>query len=219
MGSRDRTNQVEVAFTVNGKPVALAGRPTRDLARYAARQLGLTGTKKGCDHGQCGACTVHVDGRRVNSCLSFAAMHEASTIDTIEGLGTPDNLHPMQAAFLERDGYQCGYCTPGQIMSAVALLAEPCGRIGRRSGGIHERQHLPLWRISEYRCRDTIRAESEANVNSFTFTRVRTLADALGGFRGNVKFLAGGTTLVDLMKLDVECPARSSISTPFRLPS
>ncbi len=127
MGSRDRTNQVEVAFTVNGKPVALAVDPRATLLDTLRDQLGLTGTKKGCDHGQCGACTVHVDGRRVLSCLSFAATHEASTIDTIEGLGTPDNLHPMQAAFLERDGYQCGYCTPGQIMSAVALLTEPCG--------------------------------------------------------------------------------------------
>ena len=87
----------------------------------------LTGTKKGCDHGQCGACTVHVDGRRVNSCLTLAAMHDGEEITTIEGLGQPDNLHAMQAAFVEHDGYQCGYCTSGQVMSAVALLKEPCG--------------------------------------------------------------------------------------------
>ena len=86
-----------------------------------------TGTKKGCDHGQCGACTVHVNGRRVNSCLSLALMHDGDEITTIEGLGTPEALHPMQAAFVAGDGYQCGYCTSGQIMSAVALLQEPCG--------------------------------------------------------------------------------------------
>jgi xanthine dehydrogenase YagT iron-sulfur-binding subunit len=89
--------------------------------------LSLTGTKKGCDHGQCGACTVHVNGRRINSCLTLAVMHEGDAITTIEGLGDPENLHPMQAAFVEHDGYQCGYCTSGQIMSAVALLKEPCG--------------------------------------------------------------------------------------------
>ncbi|MGA9274875.1 MAG: 2Fe-2S iron-sulfur cluster-binding protein [Candidatus Cybelea sp.] len=122
-----RGSRVKVAFTVNGRPVELEVDPRATLLDTLRDRLGLTGTKKGCDHGQCGACTVHVDGRRVNSCLSLAAMHEGSTIDTIEGLGTPDNLHPIQAAFLERDGFQCGYCTPGQIMSAVALLTEPCG--------------------------------------------------------------------------------------------
>src|SRR6266704_2258462 len=91
-----------------------------------ANRLHLSGTKKGCDHGQCGACTVHVNGRRVTSCLTLAVMHDGAEITTIEGLGTPDNLHPMQAAFVACDAYQCGYCTSGQIMSAVALLKEPC---------------------------------------------------------------------------------------------
>jgi xanthine dehydrogenase YagT iron-sulfur-binding subunit len=86
--------------------------------------LHLTGTKKGCDHGQCGACTVIVDGRRINSCLTLAVMHQGSQVVTIEGLGTPANLHPMQAAFVKHDGFQCGYCTPGQICSAVAVLDE-----------------------------------------------------------------------------------------------
>jgi xanthine dehydrogenase YagT iron-sulfur-binding subunit len=89
--------------------------------------LVLTGTKKGCDHGQCGACTVHVNGRRVNSCLTLAAMHAGDEITTIEGVGQPGALHAVQAAFVEHDAYQCGYCTSGQIMSAVALLREPCG--------------------------------------------------------------------------------------------
>jgi xanthine dehydrogenase YagT iron-sulfur-binding subunit len=98
------------------------------LLDYLREDLQLTGTKKGCDHGQCGACTVHVNGRRINSCLSLVAMHDGDSVTTIEGLGTPDNMHPMQAAFVEHDGMQCGYCTAGQIMSAVALLKEPCGR-------------------------------------------------------------------------------------------
>ena len=93
------------------------------LREYA----GLTGTKKGCDHGQCGACTVHVNGRRELSCLTFAVMHQGDEITTVEGLATADTLHPMQAAFITHDGFQCGYCTPGQLMSATALLTEPCG--------------------------------------------------------------------------------------------
>jgi xanthine dehydrogenase YagT iron-sulfur-binding subunit len=118
---------VSVAFTLNGKPVQLKLDPRTTLLDMLRETVGLTGTKKGCDHGQCGACTVHVNGRRVNSCLSFAVMHDGDAITTIEGLGTPEALHPMQAAFVAHDGYQCGYCTPGQIMSAAALLSEPCG--------------------------------------------------------------------------------------------
>ncbi len=119
--------RVPVAFRVNGKAVSVRIDPRTSLLDCLRETLQLTGTKKGCDHGQCGACTVHVNGRRVNSCLSFALMHEGDEITTIEGLGQPGNLHPMQAAFVEHDGYQCGYCTSGQIMSAVALLDEPCG--------------------------------------------------------------------------------------------
>jgi xanthine dehydrogenase YagT iron-sulfur-binding subunit len=91
------------------------------------RETVAHGHEEGCDHGQCGACTVHVNGRRVNSCLSLAVMHDGEEITTIEGLGTPDALHPMQASFVAHDAYQCGYCTSGQIMSAAALLKEPCG--------------------------------------------------------------------------------------------
>jgi xanthine dehydrogenase YagT iron-sulfur-binding subunit len=118
---------VPVTLKVNGKTHALRLDPRTTLLDCLREHLALTGTKKGCDHGQCGACTVHVNGRRVNACLSLAVMHEGDEVTTIEGLGTPDALHPMQAAFVARDGYQCGYCTSGQIMSAVALLKEPCG--------------------------------------------------------------------------------------------
>ncbi len=113
-----------VSFAVNGKRETLSLDPRTTLLDALREHLHLTGTKKGCDHGQCGACTVMVDGVRINSCLSLAVMHEGDTITTIEGLGTPDKLHPMQAAFIKHDGYQCGYCTPGQICSAVAVLDE-----------------------------------------------------------------------------------------------
>ena len=116
-----------ITLHVNGKDYRLQIDPRVTLLDCLRENLKLPGTKKGCDHGQCGACTVHVNGRRVNSCLSFAVMHTNDQITTIEGLGQPDHLHPMQAAFVEHDGFQCGYCTSGQIMSAVALMKEPCG--------------------------------------------------------------------------------------------
>jgi xanthine dehydrogenase YagT iron-sulfur-binding subunit len=115
---------MKVALTVNGKQHALELDTRTTLLDALREHLHLTGTKKGCDHGQCGACTVIVEGRRINSCLTLAVMHEGDHVTTIEGLGTPDKLHPMQAAFVKHDGYQCGYCTPGQICSAVAVLDE-----------------------------------------------------------------------------------------------
>ncbi|MDB5830886.1 MAG: Oxidoreductase [Caballeronia sp.] len=121
------SGNVHVQLNVNGTLHELDIDPRTTLLDCVREHLRLTGTKKGCDHGQCGACTVHVDGRRVNSCLSLAATHEGEAITTIEGIGRPGNLHPMQAAFVEHDGFQCGYCTSGQIMSAVALLKEPYG--------------------------------------------------------------------------------------------
>lgn len=114
----------QVSFTVNGQPHELELDNRTSLLDALREHLHLTGSKKGCDHGQCGACTIIVDGRRINGCLTLAVMHQDAEITTIEGLGTPERLHPMQAAFIKHDGYQCGYCTPGQICSAVAVLEE-----------------------------------------------------------------------------------------------
>lgn len=114
----------EVSFTVNGEARRLNIDTRTTLLDALREHLHLTGTKKGCDHGQCGACTVIVDGQRILSCLTLAVMHGGSAVTTIEGLGRPEQLHPMQAAFVKHDGYQCGYCTPGQICSAVAVLNE-----------------------------------------------------------------------------------------------
>ncbi|MFE2734479.1 2Fe-2S iron-sulfur cluster-binding protein [Streptomyces sp. NPDC059349] len=113
-----------IELNVNDQVRRLEVDPRTSLLDALREHLRLSGTKKGCDHGQCGACTVLVNGRRVNSCLTLAVMHEDDEIVTIEGLGVPDGLHPMQRAFVERDGFQCGYCTPGQICSAVGMLAE-----------------------------------------------------------------------------------------------
>src|SRR5207247_4009177 len=118
---------VSCSLTINAKRHDLTLDPRVTLLDLLRERLQLTGTKKGCDHGQCGACTVHVNGRRVTACLTLAVMHDGDEITTIEGLGAPDHLHPMQAAFVACDAYQYGYCTSGQIMSAVALLKEPCG--------------------------------------------------------------------------------------------
>ncbi|MFZ0883161.1 MAG: (2Fe-2S)-binding protein [Candidatus Acidiferrales bacterium] len=118
---------VPFVLNINGRDYRVALEPRVTLLDALRENLQLPGTKKGCDHGQCGACTVHVNGRRVNSCLSFAIMHQRDKITTIEGLAQDGELSPMQAAFLEHDGFQCGYCTSGQIMSATALLKEPCG--------------------------------------------------------------------------------------------
>jgi xanthine dehydrogenase YagT iron-sulfur-binding subunit len=126
-GAEAIEHAVPLTLSVNGKDYKIEVDPRTSLLDGLRETLALTGTKKGCDHGQCGACTVHVNGRRINSCLTLAAMHEGDAITTIEGLGGPESMHPMQAAFVEHDGYQCGYCTSGQIMSAVALLKEPCG--------------------------------------------------------------------------------------------
>src|SRR5690606_27497646 len=126
-GTADTARQpptATVAFRVNGEQKQLQLDTRTTLLDALREHLKLTGTKKGCDHGQCGACTVIVNGRRINACLTLAVMHEGDEITTVEGLGTPQKLHPMQAAFVKHDGFQCGYCTPGQICSAVAVLDE-----------------------------------------------------------------------------------------------
>ena len=125
--SARRAGTQTVHLSINGKRQTLQLEPRVTLLDCLREVVQLTGTKKGCDHGQCGACTVLVNGRRINSCLSFAVMHEGDEITTIEGLGTPEEMHPMQAAFVEHDGYQCGYCTSGQIVSAVGMLKESWG--------------------------------------------------------------------------------------------
>ena len=111
-------------ISVNGTQRSLPDDPRITLLDFLRRDLGLTGSKKGCDHGQCGACTVIVNGIRINSCLTLAAMHEGDSVTTIEGLGTPEDPSPLQRAFVDHDGFQCGYCTPGQICSATAMLEE-----------------------------------------------------------------------------------------------
>ncbi|WP_228893142.1 aldehyde dehydrogenase iron-sulfur subunit PaoA [Pseudoduganella aquatica] len=140
---------VRCAFTVNGVRQELSLDARTSLLDALREHLRLTGTKKGCDHGQCGACTVLLDGRRINSCLTLAVMHEGAQITTIEGLGTPDKLHPMQAAFIKNDGYQCGYCTPGQICSALAVLDEI--RQGKPSHVTQDLAARPLLSVEEIR--------------------------------------------------------------------
>ena len=129
--------KTKVTLEINGKKHQLSIEPRTTLLDLLREQLHLTGSKKGCDYGQCGACTVHVDGKRVLSCLSLAVMQEGKKITTIEGIANGDELHPMQKAFIEHDGFQCGYCTPGQIMSAIA-----CVREGHASNADEVRQYM-----------------------------------------------------------------------------
>ena len=118
------SDTVQTTLTINGAERRLAADPRTTLLDALRHHLGLSGSKKGCDHGQCGACTVLVNGERVNACLALACMHDGDEITTVEGLGQPGNLSPLQQAFVANDGYQCGYCTPGQVVSATAMLEE-----------------------------------------------------------------------------------------------
>jgi xanthine dehydrogenase YagT iron-sulfur-binding subunit len=122
--SKSHIDRQAVSLTVNGEPRTIAVEPRTTLLDALREELGLTGTKKGCDRGECGACTVHVDGRRVLSCMTLAAMQGRKCITTIEGLAQDGTLHALQAAFIEHDGFQCGFCTAGQIMSGVAMIDE-----------------------------------------------------------------------------------------------
>jgi xanthine dehydrogenase YagT iron-sulfur-binding subunit len=155
--------QYTVDLKINGRPSNLQIDPRTSLLDALREHLHLTGTKKGCDHGQCGACTVLVNGRRINSCLTLAIMHEGDEVVTIEGLGSPDALHPLQAAFIDSDGFQCGYCTSGQICSAAGMLEEAksgwpshvtadvaAERIDLTSAEIQERMSGNLCRCAAY---------------------------------------------------------------------
>jgi xanthine dehydrogenase YagT iron-sulfur-binding subunit len=137
-----------VTLQVNGAARTVQIEPRVSLLDCLREDMDLTGTKKGCDHGQCGACTVHINGRRVNACLTFAAMHEGDAITTIEGIGQPGHLHPVQQAFVEHDAYQCGICTSGQIMSAVAVLKEPWGA---SDGAVREAMAGNICRCGAYK--------------------------------------------------------------------
>jgi xanthine dehydrogenase YagT iron-sulfur-binding subunit len=153
--------RLTVSLSVNDRSVELALDPRTTLLDALRDHLGLMGTKKGCDHGQCGACTVLVEGRRINSCLTLAVMHEGETVTTIEGLGTPDHMHPLQQAFVDHDAFQCGYCTPGQICSAIGVLDEiekgipshvssDLDRIGFSEDEVRERMSGNICRCAAY---------------------------------------------------------------------
>ncbi len=155
----------KVTLQVNGQARTLQLDNRTTLLDALREHLHLSGTKKGCDHGQCGACTVIVDGRRVNSCLTLAVMNEGASVTTIEGLGTPKNLHPMQAAFVKHDGYQCGYCTPGQICSAVAVLDEIKGGIPSHvSGDLTARPLLSAEELRERMSGNICRCGAYSNI-------------------------------------------------------
>ena len=201
--------------------------PRTTLLDCLREHLHLTGSKKGCDHGQCGACTVHINGRRQLSCLSFAALHEGDEITTIEGIGQPEKMHPMQAAFVKCDAYQCGYCTSGQIMSAVALLKEPCGPDDAEvkefmSGNICRCGAYPNIVAAIQRVRQARGCRSR--MKTFQLTRPKDNAQAIAAAAkaktaqqgAEIRFIAGGTTLIDLMKLNVETP--QSLVDVNRLP-
>jgi len=155
----------KVSLTVNGRRVDLDLDTRTTLLDALREHLHLTGTKKGCDHGQCGACTVLLDGRRINSCLTLAVMHEGSAVTTIEGLGNKDKLHPMQAAFVKHDGYQCGYCTPGQVCSAVAVLEEiKQGIPSHVSASLTERPRVTVDEIRERMSGNICRCGAYSNI-------------------------------------------------------
>lgn len=154
-----------VKLNINGRDYSMSLEPRVTLLDALREHIGLAGTKKGCDRGQCGACTVLVDGRRINACLTLAVMHDGADITTIEGLGTPRDLHPLQAAFVKHDGYQCGYCTPGQICSAVAMLDElKQGLPSHVSASLTERPLLSVNEIRERMSGNICRCGAYSNI-------------------------------------------------------
>ncbi len=155
----------QTTLRINGQPHTLDLDLRTTLLDALREHAGLTGSKKGCDQGQCGACTVLVDGRRINACLTLAVMHEQSEITTIEGLGTPQQLHPLQAAFVKHDGYQCGYCTPGQICSAAGMLREAAdGMPSHVTGDLNERPMLSAAEIRERMSGNLCRCAAYPNI-------------------------------------------------------
>ncbi|KAF1048759.1 aldehyde dehydrogenase iron-sulfur subunit PaoA [Xylophilus sp.] len=171
----DAVHMADVQLQVNGRARQLVLDTRTTLLDALREHLHLTGTKKGCDHGQCGACTVIVDGRRINACLTLAVMHQGAEVTTIEGLGTPERPHPLQAAFVRHDGYQCGYCTPGQICSAVGMLEEV--RQGIPSHASRDLQARPLLSAEELRERmsgNICRCDAYSNI-------VEAIAEVAGG--------------------------------------
>ncbi len=213
---------VSLTLKVNGADRLLDVDPRTTLLDALREHLHLTGTKKGCDHGQCGACTVILEGRRINSCLTLAVMHDGDAVTTIEGLGTPANLHPLQRAFVTHDGFQCGYCTPGQICSGVAVIEEIAAGIPS-----HVTEDLETVEFSDTEVRERMsgnlcrcaaypniiaaipRSGGGKGMKPFTYERAETPVDAARSALSNpdARFIAGGTNLLDLMKLQIETPA------------
>ena len=216
-----------MTIIINGSAEELPDDPRVSLLDYLREHLGLHGTKKGCDQGACGACTVLVDGERILSCLALAVQYDGRSITTIEGLAADGALHPLQQAFIEHDGFQCGYCTPGQICSAVGMAEEvearraeprhrrPVGRDDRarprRAARADERQPVPLRCAQRHRRRDHADLRPGPTGGAmipFTYARAADTADALSrGAADGAKYLGGGTNLVDLMRETIERPA------------
>ena len=204
----------EIALVVDGHEHRLELDTRTTLLDLLREQLGVTSPKKGCDHGQCGACTVLVDGRRVTSCLSLAVANDGAEVTTAAGLPDGEALHPMQQAFVEHDGFQCGYCTPGQICSAIGMLDEvaagwPSQVTGDLTGEAEltrrgdprtdERQPLPLRRLREHRLRDP----RGGVMREFAYELARDPEGAVAAVATDPEaaFLGGGTNLVDHLKL------------------
>ena len=211
-------------FTINGRDIETALDPRVSLLDLLREHLNLTGTKKGCNQGACGACTVLVDGERINSCLALAVQYQGRSITTVEGLETDGVLHDLQRAFIEHDGFQCGYCTPGQLCSAVGMVAETrrgmpsvvsadlTGRDRhprpRRTARAHERQPVPLRRLQRHRRCHRGHLRGRGRMIEFSYARPDDVPAAIrmAGLTAHTKYLGGGTNLVDLMRESIEAP-------------